>query len=183
MNIQRGRDHGLATYNEARLHMGLEPAASFAAVSSSAEVQARLAAVYRNVDEVELWIGSLAEDRLPGTLVGETASVVLKEQFEALRDGDRFWYARDLRGAERRAVEATTLADIIRRNTTIGKDSQCASGRPVRRNAPGPVRRISPASTSKRVTCKHRGERRPAIPACTVDADLANRPDSRRSRE
>ena len=48
--------------------------------------------------------------------------MILKLQFEALRDGDRFWYQRNLSYAEQRRVERTSLADIIRRNTRIGDE-------------------------------------------------------------
>ena len=59
---------------------------------------------------------------VPGALVGELAFTMLKDQFEKLRDGDRFWYAGDLSDIERGWLEVTTLADIIRRNTTIGEE-------------------------------------------------------------
>jgi hypothetical protein len=49
-------------------------------------------------------------------------SAILVEQFTALRDGDRFWYQRNFRGAELRELERTRLADIIRRNTGIGAE-------------------------------------------------------------
>jgi hypothetical protein len=55
-------------------------------------------------------------------MVGPLVMAVLVEQFEALRDGDRFWYARTLRRRERRLVEQTRLADVIRRNTTIADE-------------------------------------------------------------
>ena len=124
LNIQRGRDHGLPSYNHAREYMGLPPVTEFWEISSNREVQVRLAAAYGHVDYVELWVGCLAEDTKPGALVGPLAHAVLKEQFERLRDGDRFWYARHFKGAERRWIESTTLADIIRRNTNIGHELQ-----------------------------------------------------------
>jgi len=45
-------------------------------------------------------------------------------QFEALRDGDRFWYERKLNATELNQVQATRLADVIRRNTDIGSELQ-----------------------------------------------------------
>jgi hypothetical protein len=121
LNIQRGRDHGLPTYNEARQAMGLPTAESFSQVSSRPEIQARLAAVYSHPDEIDLWVGGLAEDPVKRALVGELFFVILREQFEALRDGDRFWYQRSLSDEELVTVEDTTLAKIIRRNTDIRK--------------------------------------------------------------
>jgi hypothetical protein len=122
LNIQRGRDHGMPTYNEARISMGLEPATDFAQVSYDPEVQGRLAAAYGHVDYLELWVGCLAEDHVSGALVGPLVFKVLKEQFERLRDGDRFWYARQFRGSQLRRIESTRLSDIIRRNTRIGQE-------------------------------------------------------------
>lgn len=124
LNIQRGRDHGLPGYNDAREAFGLPRAASVADVSSDSEVQSRLAAVYQGVDDIDPWVGGLAEDPTPGALVGELVGTILKEQFEALRDGDRFWYARVLDRRLIREVENTRLSDIIRRNTTIGRELQ-----------------------------------------------------------
>ncbi len=122
LNIQRGRDHGLPSYNEARLYMALPTKASFAEVSSDPGTQTRLASVYANVDEIDLWVGALAEDPVNGGHVGELAFKVIKTQFEGLRDGDRYWYEATLTPAEIATLEGTTLADIIRRNTSIGAE-------------------------------------------------------------
>ncbi|MBW2551427.1 MAG: peroxiredoxin [Deltaproteobacteria bacterium] len=122
LNIQRGRDHGLPSYNEARNAMYLTPRASFAEVSSDLNVQTRLASVYANVDEIDLWVGTLAEDPFNGGHVGELAFQVIKRQFEGLRDCDRYWYAESLTPQEKADVESTTLADVIRRNTSIGAE-------------------------------------------------------------
>lgn len=122
LNIQRGRDHGLPSYNEARFAVGLDPRQSFAEVSSDPTTQARLASVYANVDEIDVWVGALAEDPVNGGHVGELASYVIARQFESLRNGDRYWYTEVLHQDEIAQVEATTLADIIRRNTSIDSE-------------------------------------------------------------
>lgn len=122
LNIQRGRDHGLPSYNETRRALGLPVARSFAEVSSDREVQQALTSVYGMPDEIDLWVGALSEDTLRGAHVGELMHHVMRRQFEALRDGDRFWYARALPDGLRREVEQTTLADVIRRNTSIGPE-------------------------------------------------------------
>ncbi len=119
LNIQRGRDHGLPSYNQVRIDVGLPPVASFSEVSSDFEVQSRLAAVYDDVDQIDPWVGGLAEDQRPGALVGETVFRVLRRQFRSLRAGDRFWYEVALAPELRMLVEQQTLAGIIRRNTTI----------------------------------------------------------------
>ena len=120
LNIQRGRDHGLPSYNDVRRGLGLAPRVRFADVTADRETQERLASVYPDVESID----ACAEDPLPGGHVGELIFVVLSEQFEALRDGDRFWYSRTLDPNTRRAVEETRLVDIIRRNTTIGDEIQ-----------------------------------------------------------
>jgi hypothetical protein len=55
-------------------------------------------------------------------MVGELISAVLIQQFEALRDGDRFWYENTLTPAENRLMGRSRLANIIRRNTDIGNE-------------------------------------------------------------
>jgi hypothetical protein len=122
LNLQRGRDHGLPSYNAAREALGLARAESFADVTSDREVAARLAAVYRDPDAIDLWSGGLAEHRWRDAQVGELFFTILKEQFEALRDGDRFWYELTLSGPELEEVQRTRLSDVIRRNTEIGDE-------------------------------------------------------------
>jgi len=121
LNMQRGRDHGLPDYNTVRVAMGLQPKSSFAEVTSDTIVQERLGSVYGSVDEIDVWLGGLAEDPVNGGLVGELVFTVVKLQFERLRDGDRFWYER-LPEDLLRDVADTRLADIIRRNTNIGNE-------------------------------------------------------------
>jgi peroxidase len=121
-NIQRGRDHGLADYNSVRQAYGFTPLTDFSDVPADSDVQGALASAYDSVDEIDLWVGGLAEDHLPGAFVGETIHAILVDQFSRLRDGDRFWYQNDpfFTGARLTRIENTTLADIIRRNTKIG---------------------------------------------------------------
>lgn len=122
LNIQRGRDHGLVSYNQARRALGLQMKGSFAEVSSDPGTQGSLASVYVSVDDIDLWIGALAEDPVNGGHVGELAFHLIKRQFQGLRDGDRYWYENSLTQAEIVEVRKTTLADVIRRNTSIGAE-------------------------------------------------------------
>ncbi len=119
LNIQRGRDHGLGSYNDARRAYGLRAVASFADVTSDPDVQAQLALVYADVDEIDVWVGALAEDDVAGSMVGPLLQAIVGDQFTRLRDGDRYWYERRVGGAVLADVQGTTLADIIRRNTSI----------------------------------------------------------------
>lgn len=124
LNIQRGRDHGLPRYNDVREQMGLPRVSNFSQISSDADIQMRLADAYGNVDDIDLWVGGLCEDSVAGSHLGELFQLIIKEQFEALRDGDRFWYERKLGNAELQEVQATRLSDVIKRNTSIGSELQ-----------------------------------------------------------
>ena len=119
LNIQRGRDHGLPDYNSAREQMGLDRAESFADITSDVDVQNRLASAYENVDQIDAWVGMLAEDNIRGGSLGELATTVIAEQFMALRDGDRFWYQNMLSTQQAREVGRTRLSDVIERNTEL----------------------------------------------------------------
>ena len=122
LNIQRGRDHGLPSYVQLRRDLGLPEIASMGGLTMEAEVAARLADVYTSVEQIDAWVGGLAEDPVPGALVGPTFHRILTDQFRALRDGDRFWYRNHLPDGLADLVEQQTLAGIIRRNTRIGRE-------------------------------------------------------------
>jgi peroxidase len=124
LNIQRGRDHGLPSYNDARAAFGFPRAGSFSGISSDPDTIADLAAAYATPDDVDLWVGGLAEDLVPGSHLGELFHHILVDQFEALRDGDRFWYEITLTKRERRGVRRSRLSRVIRRNTRIGGELQ-----------------------------------------------------------
>lgn len=125
INIQRGRHNGLADYNTIRESFGLNRVTSFAEITSDVEKQATLEELYGSVDDIDFFVGMLAEDLLPGASVGESVSAVLSQQFENLRDGDRFYYENVFSPEEIAAIESTSLSDIIRRNTdtTIIQDN------------------------------------------------------------
>ena len=119
LNIHRGRDHGLGSYNDLRLAMGLDPAVTFADITSDVELQSKLASVFPSPDDVDAWTGGLCEDHLAGAQVGELLYAVIRDQFVRLRDGDRYWYTRTLDSGTQRELESLRLSDIIRLNTEI----------------------------------------------------------------
>lgn len=121
LNIQRGRDHGLPDFNSTRVAYGLPPVKSFSEITKDSALQDKLRTLYGSVDNIDLWIGGLIEEHLPGSSVGPTFQRILVDQFQRIRDGDRFWYARIFRGPQLAALESTRLSDIIRRNTSITK--------------------------------------------------------------
>ena len=125
LNIQRGRDHGLPSYNDTRRSLGLEPASDFSDITSDEQIQARLQAAYNNdIELIDLWVGGLAEEKFNDALVGEVFFTILKDQFERLRDGDRFWYQNYFYGHSLKKIKKITLSEIIRRNTRIDKEIQ-----------------------------------------------------------
>lgn len=120
INIQRGRDHGLPSYNEARRNYGLQPRTDFSEITSNAQVAERLRLTYdSNIEKVDLWIGGLAEDHLPESSVGEIFTRILVDQFRRTRDGDRFWYEHVMGPSEIAEIKATRLSDIIKRNSEV----------------------------------------------------------------
>jgi hypothetical protein len=124
LNIQRGREHGLPSYNQFRLDLGLSAMASFLDVTGgNADLAAKLASVYTSVNDIDLWVGGLSEPPVPGGMVGETFATILKDQFERVRDGDRYWYQnRGLDPEQIEMIETTSLSDIIMRNTDMYMD-------------------------------------------------------------
>jgi hypothetical protein len=121
INIQRGRDHGLANYNTTRKFYTGHSATTFAQITSDTALASKLKSLYGNVNNIDLWVGLLAENRLNGKSVGNTMHVILKSQFEKLRDGDFYFYKNDpfLPPQIRNQVSSTTFADVIKRNTTL----------------------------------------------------------------
>ncbi|MFK7769844.1 MAG: peroxidase family protein [Mariniblastus sp.] len=119
LNIQRGRDHGLADFNSIREFYKLERYKSFDEINSELSVSFSLSQAYDTTDDIDAWVGILSEEHLPGRSVGETLFAVMKQQFELLRDGDRFWYEREFRGAELDFIRQTTLAQVIMRNSEV----------------------------------------------------------------
>ncbi|MEA2215203.1 MAG: peroxidase [Solirubrobacteraceae bacterium] len=56
---------------------------------------ARLKAIYGSVSSLDPLVGMMSEPHLPGSELGELQSALWRKQFEALRDGDRFFYQHD----------------------------------------------------------------------------------------
>ncbi len=121
LNIQRGRDRGLPDYNTVRQAFGLPAVTSFNQITSDPLMAQTMQFLYGSVDKVDPWVGMLAEDHMHDALFGPTAMTIIKQQFMALRDGDRFYYENDpwLTPEEKSWIKQTRLADVIRRNTPI----------------------------------------------------------------
>ncbi|XP_045467733.1 peroxidase isoform X2 [Harmonia axyridis] len=93
-DVQRNRDHGLASYNDMRAYCGLKKAhvfEDFLDVISPENVN-KLSQLYEDVNDVDLTVGGTLEAHVPGTLAGPTFLCILTEQFYRSRVGDRFWF-------------------------------------------------------------------------------------------
>jgi Ca2+-binding RTX toxin-like protein len=121
LNIQRGRDHGLASYNDMRAALGLERKTSFLDVTGGdVDTANRLAEIYTSVDQIDAWVGGLAEEAVNGGQVGELFATIIIDQFTRARDGDPFWSEATLSPQERRQIWSTSLSEVIARNTDTG---------------------------------------------------------------
>lgn len=123
INIQRGRDHGLPDYNTVRAAFGQQPILDFSALTSDPVKLDKLRQTYPDVNSVDAWVGLLAEEPVPGAAVGPTLRAILADQFQRLRDGDRFWYENDPALSDQvEQLRNLSVADVIRRNTEIGAE-------------------------------------------------------------
>jgi len=74
----------------------------------------------RDIDNLDAWVGMLAENRAEGALFGQVVSVIMERQFQILRDGDRFYFENDQFTAdELAAIRKVTMRDIIMNNSSI----------------------------------------------------------------
>ena len=71
------------------------------------------------LDDVDLWIGGLAEKQMPfGGLLGSTFNFVFETQMETLQNGDRFYYLARTAGLNFfTELEEASFADLMMRNT------------------------------------------------------------------
>ena len=93
-NIQRGRDHGIRTYATWRRVCNLPKLRSFDDLDSLMQKGAKevFQQLYDHPDDIDLFAAGIAENHLPGLILGPTFSCIIKYQFESLRLADRFYY-------------------------------------------------------------------------------------------
>ncbi|MEL4896732.1 peroxidase family protein [Crocosphaera sp. Alani8] len=125
LNIQRGREHGVPDLNTVRESLGLAAYDTFEQLTGNdTELATKFASVYDSVDDVDLWIGGLAEQQFGDSIVGETMNAIIGLQFTNLRDGDRFFYENDeylkeLDNIVSGSVKRVTLDKIIEDNSDV----------------------------------------------------------------
>ncbi|MGE0741122.1 MAG: peroxidase family protein, partial [Hyphomonadaceae bacterium] len=87
--------------------------------STGAWASAANGATTTGLDDVDLWIGGLAEEVMPfGGMLGSTFTFIFENQLEALQDADRFYYLERTAGLNFvAALEGNTFAKMIMANT------------------------------------------------------------------
>jgi peroxidase len=120
IDVERERDLGINTLNQTRLALGLPAYTSFHQITSNTALAAELKSVYGSVNNLDLFVGGLAEDAdtANGSMLGPTFSAIISEQFANLRAGDRLYFENQgFSPALMSEIQNTTLSDLILRDT------------------------------------------------------------------
>lgn len=121
IQIQKGRERGLADFNTIRTAYGLDKLDDISQLTSNSSLSGNMNEAFGTIDNIDPIIGFLAEAEESNEFFGETMKKIIEEQFSALRDGDRFYYQNDPAFTINDILEIrlTTLSQIIQRNTDI----------------------------------------------------------------
>ncbi|MEL6356518.1 MAG: peroxidase family protein, partial [Bacteroidota bacterium] len=122
ININRGRERGLPSFNDIRAAYGLSRYSFIEQITPEIPTYSQIyEAYFGDIERMDPWVAMLAEQRMSGRLFGPTIMRIMETQFAALRDGDRFFYLNDpvLSDEEKDYIHHTTLLDIIMHNTGI----------------------------------------------------------------
>jgi len=119
IDIQRERDAGIGTLNQVRRALKMEPYKSFAQLTNDPVVQNLYATTFGSIDNVDLFMGGLAEPHAPGAAVGPTFQAIIADQFWRVRAGDPFYWQNEGFDPQTGAMIAqTTLTTLMERDTT-----------------------------------------------------------------
>ncbi|KAE8292174.1 Myeloperoxidase [Larimichthys crocea] len=124
LNLQRGRDHGLPGYNKWRKFCGLsqpKTLTELAKVMGNHDLAKKLLELYGTPDNIDVWLGGVAEPFVNGGRVGPLFACLIATQFQRIRQGDRLWWENDgvFTADQRKSLRDTSLARIICDNTGI----------------------------------------------------------------
>lgn len=124
LNLARGREHGVPGYNVWREWCGLPRAESFEDLEPVLQNRTafKFSQLYKHVDDIDLWSGGIAEQKLPGAIVGPTFACIIARQFANIRRGDRFWFENSafpsaFTPEQLAQIKRTTQAKIICENS------------------------------------------------------------------
>ncbi|UYV75198.1 bli-3 [Cordylochernes scorpioides] len=126
LNIMRGRDNGVADYNSVRRAYQLSPVTNWTELAGSESMGLTLSKQYTSINDVDVYVGGMLETDLDGR-PGPLFRRVIREQFERLRDADRFWFENTENGlftkAEVAEIRNITLWDVIVNSTDVPADA------------------------------------------------------------
>ena len=97
-NLQRGREHGIPSYNDLRTACGMDPLAEtppLRPVEISNSTWTTLLNTYTSPLNIDAFTGGLAETAPNDGMVGPLFACIIKKQFLNLRDGDRFFFTHE----------------------------------------------------------------------------------------
>ncbi len=99
----------------------------FVSATRGSPLAARLKAIYGSVADLDAFVGMVSEPAVRGSELGPLQYALWRKQFEALRDGDRFFYANDpTLGAIKKAYDVSykhTLAQLLTLDAEVPKGS------------------------------------------------------------
>ncbi|KAG8122839.1 hypothetical protein E2320_018318 [Naja naja] len=129
LNLQRGRDHGLPGYNAWRRFCGLSAPsneAQLSAVLRNRKLAKQFINLYGTPENIDIWIGAIAEPFVPNGRVGPLMACLIGTQFRKLRDGDRYWWENRevFTSWQRRALRSESFSRVICDNTHIKEVSR-----------------------------------------------------------
>jgi peroxidase len=122
LNIQRGRDHGIPPYIKWRQFCGfdIDTAPTFDTLTSDipSDTLDILKSIYTSVDDIDLFVGGLAETHVQDAAMGRTFQCILGRQFHELQRGDRFWYETQGQFTPRQSyqIKQVSLAKVLCNN-------------------------------------------------------------------
>ena len=121
-----GIQHGLSLQGWTALQNSLDPVenqqyadglrnAAQAAINDQAFMSAAI-----GLDDIDLWLGGLAEVKVAGGMLGSTFDFIFAYQMIQLQNADRFYYLSRLAGTDLLVqIESQLFSDIIQRNTGV----------------------------------------------------------------
>nr|XP_004670021.2 lactoperoxidase isoform X2 [Jaculus jaculus] len=126
INIQRSRDHGQPGYNAWRGFCGLSQPRTVEELSTvlrNKELAKKLLGLYGTPDSIDIWIGATAEPLVARGRVGPLLACLLGQQFQRIRDGDRFWWENPgvFTEKQRESLRKMSFSRLVCDNTHITK--------------------------------------------------------------
>ncbi|XP_048364599.1 thyroid peroxidase isoform X1 [Sphaerodactylus townsendi] len=124
LDLQRGRDHGLPGYNEWREFCDLPRVTTetdLAIAIENKNVAKTIMELYGNPNNIDVWLGGIVENLLPGARTGPLFACIIGKQMKALREGDRFWWENSnvFTASQRNELSKYSLSRLICGNTNL----------------------------------------------------------------